>query len=477
MREPTEVSAGPAANPWPTFAVCAIAAYIATLDMSIVNVAFAEIARSFPGSSRGTISWVVTAYSILFGSLLVVSGRLADRVGRRRLLLIGTGLFLAGSLACALSPGLGLLVAGRAVQGVGGALMVPASLGLLLGAFPATRRSQAIAWNGAVGALGVASGPTLGALCVAAFGWRSAFWINVPICLVVAVMAWRVVPESPRSAGPRPDVAAAVVLTVSVASLVWAISRAETLGWSDRSVVGLLVLAVALGAVVVQRSRRHPRPLLPPSLFTRRTATAANLATVVFGIAFSANLLNNVLFLRTVWRYGVVRAGLFSVLAPVVVAVTSVVAGRLMRRVGFRPLLLAGPLGMAAVAVGQARLLTDTPTPVTRWLPLMFLLGVGIGSTFPVLAAASVHGLPAEHFALGGAVNNTARQVGAAVGVALVVTIQATADGIAGFRAGWLFVAACCGLAAAVSLAQPRRASASAPAGPASPVLATALDA
>ncbi len=475
----TKLTGSAAPNPWPTFVVCAVAAYIATLDMSIVNVAFAEIARSFPGSSRGTISWVVTAYSILFGSLLVVSGRLADRVGRRRLLLIGTGLFLVGSLACALSPGLGLLVAGRAVQGVGGALLVPASLGLLLAAFPDTRRSQAVAWNGAVGALGVASGPTLGALCVAAFGWRSAFWINVPICLLVAAMAWRVVPESPRTAGPRPDVAASVVLTVSVASLVWAISRAETLGWSDQSVAGLLALALVLGATVVRRSRHHPRPLLPPSLFARRTVTAANLATLVFGVAFSANLLNNVLFLRTVWRYGVVRAGLFSVLAPVVVAVTSVVAGRLMRRFGFRPLLLAGPLGIAAVAVGQARLLTVGPAPVTRWLPLMFLLGVGIGCTFPVLAAASVHGLPPEHFALGGAVNNTARQVGAAVGVALVVTIQGTADGIAGFRAGWLFVAGCCGVAAAVSLAQPRTTPAAAPAtaSAGAPAVAAALDA
>jgi len=173
------------------------------------------------------------------------------------------------------------------------------------------------------------------------------------------------VPESPRVAGPRPDVAASVVLTVSVASLVWAISRAETLGRADRSVIGLLVLAAALGAVVVQRSRRHPRPLLPPSLFTRRTATAANLATVVFGIAF--------------WR---------------------------------------------------AVLLTAPPR-----------------------AKCSV---------------------GAAVGVALVVTIQGTADLIAGFRAGWLFVAAWRGLAAAVSLAQPRPAPAPSPA--AAPMAVAALD-
>jgi MFS family permease len=149
-------------NPWPTFVVTAIAAYISTLDLSIVNVAFAEIAADFPTASRGTVSWVVTAYSILFGSLLVVFGRLADRVGRKKLFQFGALFFLAGSVMCAVAPTMGVLIAGRAVQGVGGAIMTPASLGLLLSVFSLERRSQAVAWNGAVGALGVASGPTLG---------------------------------------------------------------------------------------------------------------------------------------------------------------------------------------------------------------------------------------------------------------------------------------------------------------------------
>lgn len=443
-------------NPWPTFVVCAVAAYISTLDMSIVNVAFAEIARTFPGSSRGTISWVVTAYSILFGSLLVVSGRMADRVGRKRLFQVGSLTFMAGSLVCAVSPGLGMLIAGRAVQGVGGALLMPASLGLLLAAFPAERRSQVVAWNGAVGALGVASGPTLGAFCVSAFGWRSAFWINVPICLVVTVMAWRSVPDVPRQTGPRPDVGAAAFITLAVGALVWGISRAEVLGWRDGSVLALLVVAVVLGAVVVRRSVRHPQPLLPPALFRQRTFTAANLATFVFGAGFAAMILNNVLFLRTVWRYGVVKAGLFSVLSPVVVAVFSVVAARVMKRIGFRPLLLGAPLAFGAVALAQSVLLPQAPAPWTRWLPLMVALGVSIGFTFPVLSAAAVHTLSPAHFALGGAINNTFRQVGAAVGVALVVTVQGTADGITGFRRGWLLVLACGVIAAAASLAQPR---------------------
>lgn len=452
---PPTARRAPTDSPWPTFAVCAAASYIATLDMSIVNVAFAEIARTYPEASRGAVSWVVTAYSILFGSLLVASGRLADQVGRKRLLLVGTATFGVGSLVCAVSPDLVVLVAGRAVQGIGGALLVPASLGLLLAAFPADRRSQAIAWNGAVSALGVASGPTVGALCVAAFGWRSAFWINIPVCVAMAAAAQRTVRDPARVTGPRPDVWASIVITVAVAALVGAISRAETEGWADTAVLVLLVVTVALTVVLVRRSLRHPNPLLPPAMFRDRSFSLANVAMFLFGAGFAANILNNVLFLRTIWEFGVVRAGLLSVLAPVVVAVTSMVSARLMRRIGFRPLLVAGPVAFAAVVASEAVLLGADPAPWTRWLPLMFLLGIAIGLSFPVVSAAAVHSLTPANFALGGAINNTTRQVGAAVGVALVVTVQSAFDGVTGFRAGWLFVAGC-GLAAAlVSLAQP----------------------
>ncbi len=459
MTEMTQIGDAPSATrghgPWPTFVVCAVVSYISTLDMSIVNVAFAEIARTFPDSSRGTISWVVTAYSILFGSLLVVAGGSADRFGRKRTMTWGTTIFLVGSFVCAVSPGLGVLIVGRAIQGVGGALLVPSSLGLLLGAFPAERRSQVIAWTGAVGALGVASGPTLGALCVSAFGWRSAFWINVPICVGVLI-ASRSLRESDRQVGVRPDVAASVIVTLGVGSMVWAISRAESLGWGDTSVLGLLAVSAVFLAVLWWRSTTHPTPLLPPALFRERSFSAANIASFVFGAGFSANILNNVLFLRTIWGFGVVKAGLFSALAPIVVAATSVVTGRVMRRSGFRSLLVAAPLAYALVVLVQSRLLHVEPAPWSRWLPLMFLLGITIGATFPALSAASVQRLEQRHFALGGAINNTFRQVGAAVGVALVVTVQATADGIDGYRAGWVLVAVCGVIAALVSLAQPR---------------------
>lgn len=443
-------------NPWPTFVVTAIAAYITTLDLSIVNVAFAEIAADFPDVSRGTISWVVTAYSILYGSLLVVSGRLADRIGRKRLFQFGALLFLVGSLVCAVAPSMIALIVGRAIQGVGGAIMTPASLGLLLSVFSLERRSQAVAWNGAVGALGVASGPTLGAICISAFGWRSAFWINVPICLIVVILATRSVRETPRTDSPRPDIGASVFVTLSVAALVWGISRAEETGWTDQLVLGLFAVAIAFGYVVVRRTMHHEQPLLPPALFKVRSFSVANISTFLFGAAFAANILNNVLFLRIQWQYGVLKAGWFSVLAPVIVAVTSFAIGRHISRIGFRRLLVTGPLAFAVMVAAEALLLTETPKPWTLWLPIMFLMGISIGLTFPTLSAATVHGLPQMSFSLGGAVNNTSRQIGSAVGVALLVTVQASADGIAGFKRGWWFVATCSLLAAVVSLLLPR---------------------
>jgi EmrB/QacA subfamily drug resistance transporter len=453
----TTTAAPATRSPWATFTVCAIASYISTLDMSIVNVAFFEIGKDFEGTPQSTIAWVVTAYSILFGSLLVVSGRLADQIGRRRFFLQGTMLFFVGSLLCAVAPGMGTLIFGRAVQGVGGAMMTPASTGLLLAAFPAEKRGQVMAWTGSIGALGVASGPTLGAFFVSAFGWRSAFWINVPICIITIVLTLRNTTETARGKGAIPDIPSAVVFTAAVGSLVWAISRSETEGWGDTSVLQLFLVAAAFGAVVVRRSRTHDDPLLPAALFRERTFTLANISTMLYGAAFSGNILNNVLFQRTIWEFSANKAGWFSVLSPVTVAVTSMIVGRKMAVIGYRRLLITGPMIMSATVVGSVLFLDVEPTPWFPFLPLMFFLGIGLGSTFPPLSACTVLRLPQERFALGGAINNTFRQVGAAVGVALVVTVQSRTEGIEGFRNGWKVAIVFAVAAAAVSVFQPGR--------------------
>jgi len=297
-----------AVSPWAVFAVAATASYISTLDMSIVNVAFYEIQKDFPNDPPSTISWVVSAYSILYGALLVVSGRLADQTGRKRFFLWGTSLFLVGSVLCAVSHTMPLLIVGRAVQGIGGAMMTPASMGLLMSAFPLEKRGQVVAWTGSIGALGVASGPTIGALFVSSFGWRSAFWINVPVCLVTLVLAIRVTQESEPVRGSRPDIRGAILFTSAIGALVWGITRSEERGWGDASVIALFVIAIVLGMVVARRGSTHPDPILPAGMFKERTFTLANIATLLFGIAFSANILNNVLFQRTVWGFSATKA-------------------------------------------------------------------------------------------------------------------------------------------------------------------------
>ena len=442
-------------NPWPTFVVCALASYITTLDLSVVNVAFTDIAKSFPTVTRGQLSWVVTGYAITFGAFLVFAGQTADRIGRKRVFLLGVSMFLLGSVICAASKTLGILIAGRVVQGTGGALLLPASTGLLLGAFGIEKRTQVIAWTGGIGALGVASGPTVGAFMVDWLGWRSAFWINLPVCLIALGLGVKALRETDRQSGPNPDAIGATMLVLGVGSLVLGISEGRSWGWASGRVLGLFALSAALLAGVVIKSRSHPAPALPIELFQEKMFSVANAGSLVFGAGFSAMALNNVLFLRSIWQYSVVRAGWFSVLSPLTVAAVASLAGRLLKRTGFQRMMFIGPILFAISQVGLALLLNANPKPWTIWLPLGVLQGAAIGLTFPVLGAAAVARLPPLRFAVGSAVNNTFRQVGAAVGVALVVAIQTSSEGIAGFRNGWWFSAACAAMVALLAFAMP----------------------
>lgn len=434
-----------------------MAQYVIMLDMSAVTVAFADIATEFAGAPRSTIAWVVTAYSILFGSLLAVSGRVADRVGRRRVFLTGGLVYLAGSLLSTFSPTLAVLLAGRAVQGVGAALITPAAIGLLLATFPPERRVQVVSWSGGIGALGVASGPALGAALIAGFGWRSVFWINIAVCSVVVLAGLRVLRETPTVETSRPDVRGAVLLTAGVGAFVLVLTQIRVWSVSDWRMILSATAAVVCTVWVIRRSRRHLDPMLPPELFRERVFSAAAAGSFLFGIAFAAMSLNNVLFLRDIWDYSVLRAGLFSVIAPTMVAVVSAFVSRLVARYGFRRMLLFGPLGFAAMEITYATVLSEVPRPFGLWVPLSVMLGTSIGMVATVLPAAAVSQLPPMRFALGSALSNTSRQIGTALGVPLAVTVQSLGEGLQGYRNGWLLAAAAGASASVVALAQPRR--------------------
>jgi len=440
---------------WQVFVVTSLGAFLVSLDLSIVNVAFPALERTFVQTERSSLAWVVTAYSIVLGSLLVVGGRSADRYGLRRVFFLGLAGFCLGSALCGLAPSVPLLIVGRALQGVGAAFELPASVGLLLVTVPAERRSQTVALWGGVGALAVATGPSLGALLVEHAGWRSAFYINLPLGLLAYTWGRKVLPDPAAESGDagRPDYLGALLLSLAVASLSFAISEAGSSAWQRRLAIGL---APGFAAAFCVRSSRHPAPVLDLALFRIRSFRVANLATLAYAMGFFAMLLGNILFLTEIWHYSIQRAGLAVTPGPLMVSLVSGFAGKLAARYGFRTILLPGSACFASGLAWFAIRVGEQPAYLSQWLPGTLLTGLGIGLTFPVLSAAAVSNLPSERFGVGSAVNQTARQVGGAIGVTILITLlggpQSGATGLAAFERVWWYAAAMASLTGVISV-------------------------
>src|SRR5918994_304107 len=305
--------------PWPVFAVTVAAAFMVALDLSIVNVAFPSMRRSFPEVSTAALSWVLAAYSVVFGLLI----------------------FSAGSLLCGIAPSAWLLIVGRVVQAIGAALLMPASLALLLSATAPAARPQAVAMWGGVSALAVATGPSLGSVLIDAGGWRWAFFVNLPVALVAGIAARRIVPES-IVGGRVPDLVGVALLSAAVAALALAITQGGDWGWSSYRVVGSFVAAAVLAPIAIRRSTRHEAPAIDLDVFRSRTVVLANAATFLYSVGFFGMLLANVLFLTSVWEYSTLEAGPAIPPGPLLVPALSGPSGRLAARLGDGPVLVAG---------------------------------------------------------------------------------------------------------------------------------------
>jgi EmrB/QacA subfamily drug resistance transporter len=430
--------------PWTVFAVTVTGAFMVALDLSIVNVAFPSIEESFPDVSTAALSLVLTSYSVVFGALLLGSGRVADRSGRKRWFLRGLLVFTVGSAMCAVAPAVSVLIAGRVVQALGAALLMPASLGLLLAATPPTSRAPAVAMWGGISALAVATGPSLGAVLIDAGGWRWAFIVNLPVAIVAGIAARRRLDES-AVGGPFPDVAGVVAISVAVAALALGITQGEEWGWGSAGVLGSFAVAATSLPYALHRSRRHIAPAIDLRVFRSRTVALANAATFVFSVGFFAMLLANVLFLTSVWGYSTLRAGLAITPGPLVVAALSGPTGRLARRIGYRAVLAVGGVVFAAGVGWYAAVVDTEPHYWAQWFPAAVLVGLGVAMVFPVVSAAAVADLPMDRFAAGGAINQTSRQVGAVLGIALLVAIIGTPssadEALSSFRSAWLMCA------------------------------------
>ncbi|MEU1276211.1 MFS transporter [Streptomyces sp. NPDC005799] len=439
-------------------ALSSLGAFVVFLDTTIVNVAFETMSRSLR-TSADHLSWVLNIYSLVFAATLIPAGRLADRYGRKRVFLTGITGFAVTSALCGLAPNVDVLIGGRALQAVFAALVTPTSLALLLPEFPPARRPVAIGTWGSMSALAAAVGPTLGALLTQYASWRWIFLVNVPICALVLVLGLRMLRETrdPHAQG-LPDPLGVLLIAAMPAALSLGIIEGPKWGWSDPRVIGAFSLAALLLPIFILRDRSATQPVLDFALFRVRQFRLINAATLVFAAAFFGNLLNNIIFLQTVWHYSVLRAALATMPTPLVVAVIARAAGRLSHDHGARRVLTVGAIVWTGGLVLNATVVGADPHWVTHWLPAALLTGLGVGLTLPVQSAAATQSLPPARFALGSAINASLRQLGAVLGISLFVAVLGTptaGTAVDSFhRVWWLFAAL--GLAAGLLLWAPR---------------------
>jgi EmrB/QacA subfamily drug resistance transporter len=424
--------------------VVVLAVFMTNLDLWIVNIALPTMGTSFGHGGRpatlGDLSWVVNAYAITLAALLVVVGRIGDRIGQRPVFLAGVVVFTLASAACALAPQLWVLVIARVVQAAGAAAQLPTSLALLLASVPVDRRTGATRSWGAVGALAAAAGPVLGGLLVQV-DWRWVFVVNLPIGLGTTLAGLAVLPRpAARETGRLPDVGGAVLVVAAVAAVSGALVRAPTWGWASGGTVALLAVALVSGWWFWRRTRRHPSPLLEPHLVRLPRFGEASAGTFVFGVAFAILLLSNVLWCQEVWHWSALRTGLALMPGPGLVPIVTVLTARLVRRVGHGPLVLVGGIVFAIGLAWRVVFVSIEPDYLRDLLPSTLLTGAGVGLAIGTLVAAGVQALPANRAATGSAVVNALRQVSASVGVAVLVTIlgaQVNAGSVGDFKVAW----------------------------------------
>jgi EmrB/QacA subfamily drug resistance transporter len=411
-------------------ALTGAALFMVVLDNLIVASTLPAIQRDL-GGELSTLGWVLDAYLLVFSLLMLTAAALGDRYGRRRLFTAGVVIFTAASAAGALAPNVEVLIAARAIQGVGGAVIMPLTLTLLGAAFPEDKRAGALAVWSSISMLGVALGPVVGGLLTDALSWHWIFWVNVPIGLVVALTAPGLLEESRGGAG-RLDLTGLALVSGGLLPIVWATIRANEVGWGSAQTIA----AYAVGAIVltgfVAHQRRIPHAMVPPRLFAGREFRSINVSGFLLHFAMFAAFVMLIQFLTEVRHEGPVQSGvhtLFWTLMPMVVAPF---AARLSRRVA-PGLMVAVGLAVAAFGMGSLALVLDAGTDPLTLAPGLVVVGLGVGLVVPNLAAAALAGAAPGDIGKASGVLSTARQVGAVFGVAVGVAIfqAAGSDGAA----------------------------------------------
>ncbi len=441
---------------WTVLAICCLSLFLVGLDTTIVNVGLPSIGSGMHVGTRG-LEWTVDAYTLVLASLLISAGALADRIGRRRVFRLGLVVFGAASVACALAPTIGVLVGARVVQGAGASMLSPVALAIVVNVITEPKeRARAIGVWAAVFGVSMAAGPIVGGALVSALGWRSVFWINVPVVAVALALTAFFVPESRAERPRRLDGPGQLLLTVVVGCSVAVLIEGPRIGWgSPAAIVGYVVVAVAAATFGWVESRRTD-PLVDPGLFPRPPFVAAVVGAVVVFVALSATLLLNTLYLQHARGMTPMAVGVVTLPMAIAATVCAPLSGVLVGRFGPRPpLALAGGFitagGFCLVGVGDH---TDV-----RSLSLAYLLvGIGFGFANAPITNTAVSGLPPARAGVAGGITSTARQLGSALGIAVAgsIVVDAPPAQLAqASRPGWLLVAGCGLLVLVVTLLAP----------------------
>ncbi|AZH77215.1 MFS transporter [Microbacterium sp. Y-01] len=449
---PTAATAPRSAHRWLALGVLALAQFLVVLDASIVNIALPVLGRQL-GMDTAALAWVITAYVLAFGGLLLLGGRLADRYGHRRVFLFGTAGFVAASALAGFSVSSEMLLGARALQGVSAALLAPAALALLTHLFPDDReRTTALGVWGAVAGIGSAAGVLLGGVLTATLGWESVFFVNVPVgALVLIAIPLLVTRDGARTPG-RLDAAGAVTVTAALVALVGALSAAEQLGFLHPLPLVLFAAALVLGAVFIAVERRAVEPLVPLSVFRNRNLALGNVVMLLGGAAMVALFFALSVFMQAVLGYDALTAGLTQLPLAGVLVLVAGGAPALIARLGTRPVLIGSLLVLAAGLLWLAAAPSDAAF-LTQLLGPTVLIGIGLGGAVVATTQLAVDGVAGGEAGLAGGLINTSQQIGGAVGLAVLGTVAGlrtaalTASGASAADAmtggfSWLFIGA-----------------------------------
>jgi EmrB/QacA subfamily drug resistance transporter len=417
---------------WLALALLSVVQFMVVLDIAIVNVALPSIKVDL-GFSQENLQWVISAYALVFGGFLLLGGRAADLLGRRRIFFAGLAVFSLASLFAGLAWSEPSLIAARAVQGLGAAIITPAALSILSTTFLEGReRNIALGVWGAVGGFGAAAGVLLGGILTDALSWEWIFFINVPVGVIAFVLTPFLLTESRDARVKRFDVPGAVLVTAGLSSLVYAITQAGTNGWTSAKTISFFAVAFVLLAGFVGWERRHPEPLMRFGILRTKTIAGANVAGFILGTALFSMFLMLTLYMQQVLGYSAMKSGVAYLAVAGTAIIWSAVAAQLVTRVGVKPVLVAG---MTAMTVGLVYFtqVSVGGSYLGDLLPGFLLIGFGIGFAYVPISIAALAGVKPAEAGLASGLINTSQQIGGALGIAALSTIATsrTADKIA----------------------------------------------